>query len=210
MATAAQGTAPGIWAGVSSPHQNPETAQAQETNEPLPAHLPPPSICFRAPSPVHSGGTSRWCDPWPANLQGGTRTQTSSPSHSAMMQASRSLHTRAPHSATNQGPETRSSCPAPPLGCPWPCPWASDSKGEGICQGSSLLCKLPEVGEPDTKAKRPLIPWQAERGAGPERRWPWPPLACLHCPCHLGGLPASHIRLPRQQDLLQPVGQEEQ
>lgn len=84
-----------------------------------------------------------------------------------------------------------------PQAAGYPVHGAADGKGEGICRDSTLLCKLPGAGAPDTKAKRPLIPWQAERGAGPERRWPQPPLACLHCPCHSGGLAASHTRAPR-------------
>ena len=125
------------------------------------------------------------------------------PPNSAMMRASQEpQHASTPHPTPNtllqpwswmQGPR----CHAPPPGHWVPCPRAADGKREGICQGSSLLCKLPGAGGPDTKTKRPLIPWQAERGAGPERRWPQPPQACLHRPCHAGALPASHTRAPK-------------
>ena len=109
-------------------------------------------------------------------------------------------HKHHPHIHTLLQPRPRTQgprCHAPPPGHRVPCPQAADGKREGICQGSSLLCKLPGAGGPDTKAKRPLIPWQAERGAGPERRWPQPPRACLHRPCHAGALPASHTRAPK-------------
>lgn len=66
----------------------------------------------------------------------------------------------------NPGPRYRVKVPCPTPRLPVPSPWAADGKGEGICWGSTLLCKLPGAGEPDTKAKRLLIPWQAERGAG--------------------------------------------
>lgn len=114
-----------------------------------------------------------------------------------------------PGSATAWAPDTESRCPALPPDYPVPCLWAADSIGEGICQGSTLSCKLPGAGEPNTKAQRPLIPWQAKRGARPETRWLQRPLACLPCPCHTGGLPASHTQAPKVQDLCQPVSREE-
>lgn len=125
-----------------------------------------------------------------------------------MMQVPRKTPTSTTSSTPVQALATGPRCPLPPL--PSVLLRATDGRGEGICQGSSLLCELPGAGERNTKAQRPLIPWQSERGAGPEKRWP-----CLlwqaHVPVPLGR-PASFSHLGPQggkQDLCQPLSWEE-
>lgn len=68
-----------------------------------------------------------------------------------------------------------------------PCPWAADSKGEGICRGSTLLCKLPGAGEPDTKAFNPLAGREGRR-AGKEGAAASPGMPALPVPL---GRPAN-------------------
>lgn len=98
--------------------------------------------------------------------------------------------------------------PSPPL--PSVLWRATDCRGERICWGSSLPCKLPGAGKHNTKAQRPLIPWQSERGDGPEKRW-----LCLFWQAHVPvplGRPASFSHLGPQggkQDLCQPLSWEE-
>lgn len=94
---------------------------------------------------------------------------------------------KTPTSTTCPAPaQTRGTGPRRPLPhCPVSCRGQQTAEGKGICQGSSLQSKLPGAGEQNTKARRPLIPWQSERGAGPEKRW-----LCLlwqtHVPVPLG------------------------
>lgn len=124
VAAAAQGKAPGIWAGVSSPHRNPETVRGRGRSEPLPAHLPPASTdsaSVSPPPPVapRSSGKDTHPEKFPLPLCYDTGSQVTS-------------QQELPGSATARAPDTGSRCPAPPPDCPVPCLWAADGKVEGI------------------------------------------------------------------------------